>query len=320
MKKEVKIGIFAIAMIGAAWAGIRFLQGFDIFRRNVEYYAAYDRVNGVQSASPVLMQGVKIGTVTNILFDPAQSDKVLLQLTIQRRYRIPSDSEAKISSDGLLGGKAIEITYGTSPVMLERGDTLHSVQARDLMDMAGSELDFFKEKIALLTADLSRTLGNLNNLMEQNAGHIAGTMEHLDALSGDLAGLMQSERASLQKTIEGLSAFADHLSSDAPRIDSILGHLDQMTGQLAEEEFAKNLAGVVTRIDTLLAAVEQGDGTVGKLLYDAELYGSLNDASEQLAQLLADLKAHPARYVHFSLFGRNPDKADRKAAKAETDE
>ena len=80
MKREVKIGIFAVAMIGVAWAGIRFLKGFDIFSRNVEYYAAYDQINGVQNASPIMMKGVKIGSVTRLSFDPARSDKVVLQL------------------------------------------------------------------------------------------------------------------------------------------------------------------------------------------------------------------------------------------------
>ena len=75
MKREVKIGIFAVAMIGVAWAGIRFLKGFDIFSRNVEYYAAYDQINGVQNASPIMMKGVKIGSVTGLSFDPPRSDK-----------------------------------------------------------------------------------------------------------------------------------------------------------------------------------------------------------------------------------------------------
>ena len=114
MKREVKIGIFAVAMIGVAWAGIRFLKGFDIFSRNVEYYAAYDQINGVQNASPIMMKGVKIGSVTRLSFDPARSDKVVLQFTIKRQYHIPSDSEAKIFSNGLMGAKAIEITYGTA--------------------------------------------------------------------------------------------------------------------------------------------------------------------------------------------------------------
>ena len=100
MKREAKIGLFAVAMICAAWAGIRFLKGFDVFGRNVEYYAVYDRVNGVQTASPIMVKGVKIGTVSAITFDPSRSDEVVLQFTIKRSYRIPTDSEAKIVSNG----------------------------------------------------------------------------------------------------------------------------------------------------------------------------------------------------------------------------
>lgn len=149
-------------MIVAAWAGIRFLKGFDIFGRNTVYYAAYDQIGGVQSASPVMMRGVKIGTVTGIAFDPQLSDKVVLQLTIKRQYRIPEDSEAKIVSSSLMGSKAIEITYGDSDVCLAKGDTLRSGRNRDLMDVAGSELEFFKQRVSRLTDDLSRTLDNVN--------------------------------------------------------------------------------------------------------------------------------------------------------------
>ena len=238
MKREVKIGIFAVAMIGVAWAGIRFLKGFDIFSRNVEYYAAYDQINGVQNASPIMMKGVKIGSVTRLSFDPARSDKVVLQFTIKRQYRIPSDSEAKIFSNGLMGAKAIEITYGTADTYLQKGDTLRSSRDRDLMDMAGSELDFFKQKVS----------------------------------------------------------------------------------QLTEEQFARKLSQAVEHLDGLVARIAQGEGTVGKLISDPELYDSLEKASDNLAALLADVKQYPGRYVHLSLFGRNPEKmkerADRKAAKA----
>ena len=57
MKREIKIGLFALAMLAAAWAGIRFLKGFDLFSRNIEYYARYDRIDGVQAASPIMKIG-----------------------------------------------------------------------------------------------------------------------------------------------------------------------------------------------------------------------------------------------------------------------
>ena len=53
-----------------------------------------------------------------------------------------------------------------------------------------------------------------------------------------------------------------------------------------------------------MGKIDQGDGSVGKLLNDDALYESLVQASSDLAALLADIKAHPSRYVNISVFGR----------------
>ena len=321
MKREIKIGLFAVAMIGAAWAGIRFLKGFDIFGRNVDYYAAYERIDGLQAASPVMMRGVKVGTVTDILFDPSRSEQVVLRLTVKRQYAIPLDSEAKIVSSSLMGSKAVELTYGTSPVMLERGDTLRTAVGRDLMDMAGSELDFVKQKISQLTADLSRTLDNISSLLENNEANITGTLAHLNALSGDLNEVMAAEKHNLESAVENLTRFSEMLGANAGRVDSLVGSLNRVATTLDEEEFARKLSGTVATLDALMKKIDGGEGTVGKLIEDPALYDSLTVASGNLAALLADLKQNPARYVHLSVFGRDPEKlkakAERRAAAAQ---
>lgn len=320
MKKEVKIGIFAVAMIGAAWAGLRFLSGLDILSRNAEYYAVYDQVNGVQNASPIMMRGVKIGTVTAISLDPSRSDKVVLHLNIQRKYRIPNDSEAKIVSNGLMGNKAIELLYGSSSDYLRSGDTLRTGRDRDLMEMAGSELDFLKQQFAQISSDLTATLQNLNGLLERNAAHIDGTLGNLDALSGDMATLLRNRRESLDHALENLEHFTQTLGDNAPRIDSMIGNLNSFSAELTEAQLVDRLSKTVDELSATLAAIEGGDGTLARLLHDPELYESVDEAIDNLSALLADLKAYPARYVHFSLFGRDPEKlkakAERQAAKA----
>lgn len=315
MKREVKIGIFAVVMILVAWGGIRFLSGLDILSRNADYVAAYDQVSGVQKASAVMMKGVKIGTVSAIAFDPAKSDKVFLHLTVRRSYRIPKDSEARIFSDGLLGGKAIEIVYGGSSDFLASGDTIRSSRDRDLMDMAGSELDLFKQRFTQLTDDLSRTLGNLNTILEANAGHIEQTMGNLDRLSGDASALLHAQRQNLGTMVEELTAFSQMLGGNAGRIDSLIGGMNHIVTELDEAAVAERLAETVTTLQQLLAKMEHGEGTVPRLLEDPAMYNELTTASRNLAVLLEDLKEHPGRYVHFSLFGRNEEKAAQKAAK-----
>ncbi len=311
MKREVKIGIFGVAMILCAWAGIRFLSGFDIFSRNIDYYAAYDRINGVQNASAVLIRGVKVGAVTNIRFDPKVSDKVILKLTLQRKYALPADSEARIFSGSLMGSKAIEIVLGNSPEILKSGDTLRTGHAADMMDMAASELEFLKERVVKLTDQLSVTLRSVNSLLSDNAQNINGITTHLNSLTDNMDRLLSAERNRLQQAIEDLSAFAAVMGRNSGAVDSLVGNLSDFSATLADSGIVERMDSTLANVNTLLGKIDRGEGTAGQLLNDEKLYNSLQEASANLSSLLADLKTNPRRYVHFSLFGSN----DRKAAK-----
>lgn len=308
MKREVKIGIFAVAMLLCAWGGIRFLSGIDLLSRNCVYYAVYDRINGVQAASPIIVNGVKVGTVTGISFDPARSRKVVLELTVRRRYAIPSDSQAAIRSDGLLGGKAIDITLGSSPEPLRNRDTIRSEYGADLMDIAGSELEFVKQKITQVVTDMSTTLNNLNRLLEENNESISGTVRNLNSISGNLDAVLSDKRESLSAMIDGLSEFSETLGQNSQKIDSMITGLSRFSTALADSNLGENLAGTAEQLNELLGKINDGDGSVGMLLNDHRLYTSLSEASGNLSKLLADLKEHPSRYVHFSLFGRSERK------------
>lgn len=313
MKREIKIGIFAVVTIGALWGGVRFLKGYDILSRNTVYYATYDQVDGIQNAAPILIQGVKVGSVTDIRLDPQRDCNVVVQLTVQRKYKIPKDSEARIYSASLMGGKSVRIELGASPEYLEGGDTLTSSRDRDLMDMAGSEIEFFKQKLSQITADLSRTMGNLNAIMETNAAHIEGTMSHLNSITGEVDGLLVSQRANLQSAVKDLADFAGMLGENSPRIEQIVTNLDDFSGQLAKADLVASLDATLRDVRAIMAGIEAGEGTLGKLAQDDRLYESLYETSENLSSLLVDVEAYPGRYI--SVFGGARKKAEKQRAK-----
>lgn len=314
MKREVKIGIFAVAILLCSWAGIRFLSGLDVFSRNKTYYANYEQVSGVAIASPILVRGVKVGQVSAITLDQTKRDGVRLSLSIQRKYSIPKDSQAKIAGTGLLGGKSIEIVLGSSDELLSGGDYIQTVEDTDLMSVAGSELEDLKGKIDNVVERLTVTLDNVSQLIEANQQNINGVISHIDSMTGTLDDVLTGSKRELKDIVENLSHFAEALGSD--KVDSLLVNINTISGQFADADVANNLRMTLDRLNVILDGFSDGDGTVSKLLYDKELYDNLTSASANLSSLLNDLEEHPKRYVHFSLFGRSA-KADEKARAAE---
>ena len=321
MKKEVKIGIFAVVMLLALWAGIRFLSGIDIFSRNIIYYASYENVSGLQTAAPITIHGVKVGTIESITFDPSKGSDVEVALAVKRQYRLPVDTRAVIYDNGIMGGKAIKLDLGSSSELLKRGDQIISDAGSDMMSSIGNELGDLKGKLTVVADNLATALANINTLVEQNTDNLSGTISNLNSISSSLDGVLKSERKNIEGIVTSLNGLAEMLDQNTERFDRIIGNVDAVAEQLEQakvDSLVKAFTSTADNLSRMLASINAGEGSVGELMNDKELYDNLAAASGNLSALLADLKEHPARYVHFSVFGSDPDKkAERKAARAE---
>lgn len=315
MKKEVKIGIYAIVILLCAWAGVRFLSGVDVFGRHAIYYARYEQVNGVQNAAPVMIRGVKIGKVSEIRVAPDNPTSVEVVLSIPRSYRLPADSEARIFSTSIMGGKAIEIILGSSSEILESGATINSGYTKDLMAVADSELDYYKDKITTLVENFNTTLKSLNALVDNNNKSITEALSHLNSIAAGLDGAIGKDKEQLAEIVSSIDKFTKALSENSAHIDSIMTNIDSVTSDLAAKNAGESLGASLAELNSVLAKINGGEGTVGRMMHDEQLYANLAQASANLSALLADLKEHPKRYVHFSLFGAK-EEADKQSAKA----
>lgn len=316
MRREVRIGIFAVVMLLCAWGGIRFLSGIDIFSRNATYYATYDSVTGLQEASPVVINGVKVGTVTAIRLDN-EAKEVIVELTVKRQYRLPKDSEACLVSGGLMGGKGIELVMGDDQEMLVSGDPISSRVGDDMMGELSRGVGPVMERLTQLADELTATLESVHGVVDTNASNIQGLMAHLNSISGNLDAILTSEREGLQGAVRGLSEFSTTLGNNAERLDTLMANMATFSEQLARADIAANLDRTLSSLNGVLSRIESGEGSLAQLVNDTELYDNLTAASENLSALLADLKEHPSRYVHLSVFGRSESKEAERAARRE---
>ena len=319
MKKEVKVGLFAIAVLLVGWGVARMLKGAEIFSNSYTYYAYYTQVGGIQPASHVMISGVKVGSVVDVKLNEDPSKGVELTLSIDKQYRIPTDSKAEIFSDGLMGGKAVKILYGSSSEFTPNKGTIQSKESVDLMDMASTELTGLLEKVKGIMDNLAVTLNGINGLMAQNTETITHIMSNVDGLTGNVNSMLANEKQHLEQAFASLSEFSKTLGDNASEVDAIIDNMSAFSGKLAESNLVTEIEGVVNNLNDVLASVNDKNGSIGKMLSDAELYDNLTSASNNLSVLLEDLKENPSRYVQVSVFGgKNPEHKVAKAkAKAE---
>lgn len=318
MKREVKVGLFAIIVLIAGWGVIRFLKGAEIFSSSNTYYAYYTQVGGIQTASNVVIYGVPVGAVSKVTLNEDPAKGVEVEFTVNKRYKIPADSKARIFSDGIMGGKAIEIIYGHSTEYLPKRGTIESAVSTDIMEMATSEIDFLNDKISTVVEGLTQTLSSVNALLAENTTNLTNIVKNVDGVTSNVNALLVGERANLEQALSSLSQFSKSLGDHADDLGGIIDNMNRFSSELANANLASELEKIVGHINGVLETIEEQKGSIGKLLSDGELYDNLTSASDNLSTLLEDLKENPHRYINISVFGSNPTKKVEKAkAKAE---
>lgn len=311
MKKEVKIGIYAVVILLAAWAGIRFLSGLDVFGRSRTYTAHYEAVNGLQDAAAVVISGVKVGQVTGVKVNLEQGG-VDVKLSVDSDFDIPKDSRAMMFSAGLMGGKSIEIKMGESKEYLENGDAIETGVALDMFDTLANELGDVKEKVTALIDNLNQTISGVDSLIDKNSKTLTATIASLNKVMNDL------KQSNIVGNIDG---FCATLNQNGAKLEGIVTDINALTSALNEQQSGKKLAEAINQVNTLISKINSGSGSIGNLVTDEKLYKELAQASQNLSVLLADLKENPKRYINVTVFGtksydeKQADKAAKKAAK-----
>ena len=303
----LKVGTFAVIVILVSWWGIKWLGGQNILLTNNVYHVYYDDVTGLMESARVKMRGVEVGNVRSItLLD----NNVEVELSVDAKYAdmIPANSVAEIASAGLMGGMEIYIIQGDSEEIMPDGATF---EGRVRPDMIGSLAD----KGGELLEGLNTTVDNLNTLLDDNGEGIGQLIANLESMTATIDGVLASSSDDLEGALSDLHAFTTTLTENSARIEAMIANLETFSGDLADADLVNQLSATVDSLNAVLASVEGGNGSVGKLLNDAELYNSLTTASDNLGLLLEDVKAHPMRYVNISVFGKSAEEMEAKAAK-----
>lgn len=306
ISRPVKVGVFGLSMAVLLYLGINFVKSKKIFSGNNTFYAEYSQADGIEVSSQVVVKGFKVGTVDKISFDIDKST-VVVKMSVDNEYPIPSDSKAKITSTSILGGKVIEIVLGNSTTDLGNGDKITSLQEQGILQMASNEYANLKSQASDLINQLSKALVSVNAVLsEQNVKNISGTLENLNKMSGNINSIVVSQKSNIESTLTNLNGISTSLNNEIPKLGVTLDNFNRLSATMADQtpQLLQNATDALNNINLMVSKFQNPEGTIGKLLNDEQVYNNLTAATNALTLLLEDIKTNPKRYVHVSVFGK----------------
>jgi phospholipid/cholesterol/gamma-HCH transport system substrate-binding protein len=313
ISKEVKIGfVFVVATAVLIW-GIMFLKGMEIFRSRKIYYAVYEKINGLVPANPVSINGMKVGQVKSIYFHPKDPRKIVVVLYLSNPYNIPKNSVAKIISADLMGSKEIVLDLGDSKEFLKDGDTIRAVTEASLGEEVNRQLAPLKHKAENLISSIDSIAITLQQVLNENTrdnlvqaiDHVKQALESAAHMAMNMDTLVSDERNNLARIISNVESISSNLKRDNDKIHNIISNLSNVSDSLAKARIPATIAEIntaVSDLDRILTRINNGEGTIGLLVRDEQLYKEVTKAAKDLNLLLEDIKANPKKYVKVSVF------------------
>lgn len=315
IRKETKIGIVVVVAIALLFFGFNFLKGVYVFKDTREFYGIYHRINGLEKSNPVMLNGFKIGQVKNIEIQNNGSGNLLVTMTINKDFDIPSDTKALLKAGDILGSMQIHLLLGESNTLAQSGDTLIPDVEGDLVEEVNAQLRPIKNKAEGLISSVDSVIKVIevilnpqsqNNLVESFRG-INSAIASLQRTSFRIDTLVREEKVRIGQILDNINNLSAVMSNNGEELDNIITNFSQISDTLARA----NIAGTILKANEALADVEKittkinnGEGSLGMLINNPELYNKLESASTNLDLLIEDIRVNPNRYVQFSVFGR----------------
>jgi phospholipid/cholesterol/gamma-HCH transport system substrate-binding protein len=313
ISNETKIGALTAIGITILILGYSFLRGDEVFGGANRFYAVYGNVDGLTISKPVLVNGFQIGRVSKMKLQ--KDGSTLVEFSVDRQYEVPKNTIAKLGSAGLLAGKAVIFTYGNSNISAEDKDTLKAEIESNIMD----NLQPIQTKAESLINKLDSSLAAINKVLNPNFQKnvdrsfvsIANSLQTLEGTTKKIDALVSTQTVHINSILANTEDVTSNLKASSAHLTSITSNFDNVSNDIASANLKQtldNASKAVADLQATISKMNSTSGTVGALLNDRQVYDNLKNVTAHLDSVFIDLKAHPGRYVSFSVFGGKKNK------------
>lgn len=332
MSNETKIGLMATVIIAAFIWGFKFIQGKNLFSNNNLFYVEYSDVAELTSSSPVFKNGLQIGTVSDIQFKSEDMDRVIVTIDVDGDLPVPKDAVAELMYQGVMGGRAINLAFSTpcsGANCADSGDFIKSKGKGLLSSLVDpSDIPAYMDQLTSGAKDMINSMNAAmsdpaaaNTPMGKMINNMSVTLSNLSKTTEELNKLLAGSSGPLKRTLQNVEGLTANLNQNSDKITAILDNSVAMTAKFKEVDLngtinktkgtmdsatktlddlrvtLEKANNTFTGVTKLLDGIQRGEGSLGKLAKDEELYKKLNTAAKEVELLLQDVRLHPKRYT-----------------------
>jgi len=304
--KEVGVGILVILGTLMSIFSYNYLKGINLFEKTRTFKIVYTKVDGLSPSNPVTLNGYKIGKVQKINFNHNNTKELIVDVIIENDVKFSKTSKAELYETGLIGGKAIAIIpdYDNN-VIAKSGDYLIGIVKPGLTDLVNQIMPQIQLQLEAVMQKAEIVLSNVNSLFDEKTKEsLKSSIDEFGSLTNSLSETSENINDFIKDNSPNLTTTIDNLNETSLKIKDISSSMSEVDLNL----ILTNLDSTISNLNKITNKLNQGEGTVGKLLYDDRLFKNLDDATKNLEELIEDIKLNPKRYVHFSIFGKKSDK------------
>ena len=309
--KEIKAGLIALLAIIGFVILFQFMKGKSLFTTDNIFYAKFDNVEGLSASNPVSINGLKVGQVDKIIPQTEADGKIhfVVKVTVDDDFEFSKRSTLEIFEPGLMSGKQMRINLAYGNPMAKDGDTLKGAFTLSLMNNISSQVGPVKDQLQVVLRRVDSLTTNANEILnDQNKAEIKALLINLNKTVASFEGTSRQTNALLANSDPKIQKVLDNANLATISAKSAIDKY----GKVAEQVDVKSLYNTIEKLsvtsdklNSVISGVQNGEGSLGKLTKDEQLYNNLNTASDNLNKLIQDLKTNPKRYLNFSVFGKN---------------
>lgn len=256
----VAVGAFVLACVLGFFVALLWLAGAQ-YSSEYAYYRTYftGAVTGLGDGTTVRYNGINVGHVSKLTFDPNDPKRVIVDLQVDPTLRIPSDSIASIASEGLTGGSYVEIDGGSknAPVLERKmfGDY-------PVIKSKQSTLQQLEQSAPELIAKLNHVADRLNRaLSDQNLKNFSGILANVKSTTD----VLNARKGDLNTTLHNVSLASAKLNDNLDTLHTTLGNANVAVGKVSRLADDADAAVNGANLDQLSDQVRQLARSLTKL-------------------------------------------------------